>query len=384
VGIPSRSRLLRWSAAVVVLGLLGLGGAELFFRSFPDYLPVAAQFRVHDRALTANPINSLPNQELGYLWRPHVEARYRGFEFGFDYSTDAHGFRNPGPWPDRAEIVVLGDSEAFGFGVDDGEEWVRQLAQRMPGLDVVNLGLLGAAPQQFEKIYQAYGRPLRPDVVLVALFPSNAVTMAALFDQWEADGKPDRYDLRRARGGAPADQDALTVLRDRLRDSYAVLALHHGLRSLFGVDGLHTMTFADGGQVRLVEERYAGTAAAAARRDPSFTGVIDTLERLQAAIRADGAEMLVLPFPTKEEVHLPLLGLRAHELVPSFRRALEERGIPCLDLTPALQREAAAGRNLFLEVDLHPNAEGEAVIAGLVSDYLERTPAGRVLADGRR
>jgi hypothetical protein len=143
------------------------------------------------------------------------------------------------------------------------------------------------------------------------------------------------------------------------------------------------MTFADGGRVRLVEERYGGAAAAAAAGQPGFTRVIDALERLHAAVRADGAEMVVLPFPTKEEVHLPLLGVRPHELVAPFRRALEQRGIPCLDLTPALQREAAAGRNLFLEVDLHPNAAGEAVIGGLVSDYLERTLAASALAARR-
>jgi hypothetical protein len=218
---------------------------------------------------------------------------------------------------------------------------------------------------------------LQPDVVLVALFPPNAVWMAPLYDQWRADGKPDRFDFRRfdfrrARDGAPAQQDALAALKDRLRDSYAVLGLYHGLRSLLGVAGLHTMTFADGGRVRLVEERYGDAAASAAAGRPSFTHVIDTLERLHTAVRANGAEMIVLPFPTKEEVHLPLLGVRPHELVVRFKRALDQRGIPCLDLTPALQNAAAAGKNVFLEIDLHPNQAGQAMIGSVVSDYLMR------------
>ena len=324
-----RLRLLRWSAAVLVLGLLGLGGAELFLRTFPQYLPPAAQFRLHDRALKAHEFESVPDENIGYLWRPQIRDRFEGLNnFGFDYSTDAHGFRNPGPWPDHADVVVLGDSEAFGFGVNDGEDWVQQMAQGLPELQVVNLGLIGAAPQQLPKIYQAYGRPLRPEVVLVALFPPNAVVMGELFHEWRLDGKPDRFDVRRAHGSAPEAASVLTVVEDQLRDSYAVLGLYHGLRSALGLSGLRTMTFADGGRVRLVAERYGDAAADAAGGRPAFSRVIDTLARLHDAVRADGAEMIVLPFPTKEEVHLPLLDERPHELVLPFRRALERRGIP--------------------------------------------------------
>jgi lysophospholipase L1-like esterase len=378
-----RSRLLCWSAAVVVLGLLGLGGAELFFRAFPQYLPPAAQFRLHDRALKANGFESLPDENMGYLWQPHIRERFEGLNFGFDYSTDARGFRNPGPWPDHADVVVLGDSEAFGFGVNDGEDWVRHMAEGLPGLKVVNLGLIGAAPQQLPKIYQAYGRPLRPEVVLVALFPPNAVVMGQLFHDWRLDGKPDRFDVRRAHGSDPETASVLTRVEDQLRSSYAVLGLYHGLRSALGLSGMRTMTFADGGRVRLVAERYGDAAADAAAGRPEFSRVIDTLAQLRDAVGADGAEMIVLPFPTKEEVHLPLLHERPHELVRPFRRALEQRGIPCLDLTPPLQQAAAAGEDVYFEIDLHPNQAGQELIGRAVSDHLERRFGRQALADRR-
>jgi hypothetical protein len=378
VRTASRSRLLRWSAAVVVLGLLGLVGAELFLRTFPQYLPTAATFRLHEQA-TAREFKTVPDNELGYLWQPHIRDRYEGFNFGFNYSTDAHGFRNPGPWPEHADVVVLGDSEAFGFGVDDGEDWVRRMAERLPGLEVVNLGLLGAAPQQLPKIYQAYGRPLRPEVVLVALFPANAVTMGQLFHEWHADGKPDRFDLRRARGGDPESASVFTRIKDQLRNSYAALGLYHGLRSALGLSGMHTMTFVDGGRVRLVAERYGDAAASAAAGGPDFTRVIDTLEHLRDEVRSDGAELIVLPFPSKEEVHSPLLRERAHQLVLPFRCALEQRGIDSIDLTPELRQAVAAGENVYFEIDLHPNEAGQELIGSVLSDHLKRRLGQRVL-----
>jgi lysophospholipase L1-like esterase len=366
---PARRSLLRWCGALVVLALLVVGGAEMLLRSFPQLLPAGMAFRLHDNAITVNEVNSVPDDEFGYLWRPHVSARIEGFRFGFDYSTDALGFRNPEPWPERTRVVVLGDSEAFGFGVDDQDVWARQLDRRLPALGIVNLGLLGSAPQQFGKIYQTYGRALRPEIVLVALFPPHAMRMVQMFDQWQAEGRPDRFDLRRLNGGG--NRGLAGTVKDRLTGSYAVLGLWYGVRGALGMSDMRTMTF-DDGAVRLVSTRYGDSAAGAASGRADFMRVIDLLGQLQAEADADGAQMIVVPVPTKEEVHLPLLGEPAHELTRPFEQALEQRGIATLDLLPARQDGVAAGRDLFFEIDLHPNAAGHAVIADAVAEELRQ------------
>jgi lysophospholipase L1-like esterase len=361
--------LLRWSAALALVAAAVGGGAELVARSFPQRLPAESWFRLHDNAIKANMVGSLPDDEFGYLWRPNVSERIEGFRFGFDYSTDRHGFRNPEPWPQRADVVVLGDSEAFGFGVEDQQVWTRQLAERMPQQKIVNLGLLGSAPQQFEKIYRAFGRPLRPRFVLVALFPPNMISMARLFDQWQSEGRPDRFDIRRLKGAG--DRSLLERVKRSLTGSHAVLGVWYALRSALGLSDLHTMTF-DDGTVRLVSSRYGDSAAGAASGRPDFVRVIDILARLQAAVEADGAELIVLPFPTKEEVYLPILGEQPNRLAQPFERALEQRGIETLDLLPALRAGAAAGEDLFFEIDLHPNAAGQQAIAEQVRDALQQ------------
>jgi hypothetical protein len=103
--------------------------------------------------------------------------------------------------------------------------------------------------------------------------------------------------------------------------------------------------------------------------------VMAVLEELREMVEGSGAEMVVVPFPTKEEVHLPLVGEAANPLVAPFLEELDRRGIAHLDLTRDLREGAASGEKLFLEVDLHPNDAGHQRIAEILIDHLERRSA---------
>ena len=91
-------------------------------------------------------------------------------------------------------------------------------------------------------------------------------------------------------------------------------------------------------------------------------------EAREAAERA-GAHLVVLVFPTKEEVYLPLRGESAPRLVARWLPELRQIGSPVLDLTDALQARPG-GPPLFFEIDGHANVEGNRVLAAAVLDYL--------------
>jgi hypothetical protein len=365
-----------WLATMASLGIIVIGGLEFSLRAFPQFLPRGMEFRLHDQAMAANDLHSLPHDEIGYLWQPQTSERFEGWKFAFTYTTDEYGFRNGGPRPDRADIVVIGDSQAFGFGVNDGEEWPRRLAERSPGVEVVNLGLIGAAPQQFVEVFEAYGAPLQPKVVVVAFFPPNAIDTGRLFHNWVAEGKADGFDARRMRRLVPgASPGLLGWIKAQLRESYAALAIYYGLRQLTSTSDMITMAFEHGGELRLVASRYGEAAAMAASGHVDFERVIETLGRLQKKVRASGAEILVVPFPSKEEVLLSMMGERPYQVAGPFITELERRGIAALDLIPYLQEGATAGQKLFFEIDLHPNPAGQKLIALALSEYLQRQTA---------
>jgi hypothetical protein len=123
-------------APLVLLGAstaLALGVAETSLRAFPELMPEEAGLRLHWREIGQEPV-SQPDPYLGFVYPPNYHGRFErdDGDFAFTYSTDEHGFRNP-PRPERAEIVVLGDSMAFGYGVDDEEAWTTLLADRRWG-----------------------------------------------------------------------------------------------------------------------------------------------------------------------------------------------------------------------------------------------------------
>ena len=355
----------RWRkrlALALVLLIVAVGGIEILLRLQPGLLPEDAAIRLFWRALEdSGGLGSVASEEVAYRMPASVEGRIQAGRIDFSYRTDPYGFRNPSPWPPRADILVLGDSLAFGFGVDDEHGWVAQLDRRLPEHRVVNLGILAAAPQQYLMAYEAHGARLAPELILVALYPPNALGAVADFDRWVAAGEPERLDLWRVRRNR---DDLLAPLRQALRRSHLLSGLYFA-----GKDG-HTLGFADGGRVRLAAAEVAGVAPVARAGAPQFERIIELLTRLERLGDAAGAQLLVVLFPSKWEALEPLLGRPAPALVAPFVERFDELGIQYLDLTPVLRRRSAGGERLFFEIDVHPNVAGYRVIGEVIAEHL--------------
>ena len=89
---------------------------------------------------------------VGYLLKPGFAGLIERSEFRSPFTVNAAGLRGPEPRAreeNSFRILVLGDSQAFGFGVRDDETFSVQLeeilAERLEGLDlqVLNAGVPG-------------------------------------------------------------------------------------------------------------------------------------------------------------------------------------------------------------------------------------------------
>jgi lysophospholipase L1-like esterase len=369
----------RLESIVAVPALLGvsvgfaLGMAEIGLRLFPELMPEDAQLRLHWRDLSEPA--TLADPYLGYLYPPHqVERIARSDDgFAFTFTTDEHGFRNPSPWPERADIVVLGDSMAFSYGVEDDEAWTALLAEQLPGRRIINLGLIGAGPQQYLRIYERFGQALQPDLILFCLFPGNDVADAGRFDAWLEAGAGSDYRLWR-HDQDTGDTSVTRRLRGVLTQSYLVILLRDARKKAFARVSGRTIDFADGSHLQLAPAIYAGNESRVQPDHPDFRLVLDTVQRTSALAKRSGSQLLALLVPTKEEVYLPLLDEPPPPAVAPFVAAFEEAGIPYLDLAPRLQASARQGQRLFFEVDGHPNAAGYRLIAEVVLDYMRNNP----------
>ena len=352
--------------AVVLVGLcLAFSLAELGLRLFPEMLSEQTRLRLHWAALDADERTTVAHPTIGYVARSGIAETLEHTDLRFRYTIDGNGFRNPWPWPERADVVVTGDSLAFGYGVDDGQGWTDRLRLRFPTLSLVNLGIVGAAPQMGLAAFDAYGVPLEPKLHVLCLFPGNDVYDAQEFEHWQASGAGGNFGVWRTLGGR--EPSAGGRLFDRIEGSYLFQALWNISRT--ESHSSTTLELAGGGRVQLVPDILA-TAEITDPSSEDFLRILRPIERAVVRAAVHGTHTLVLCFPTKEEVYLPLTEDVAPNVIGPFRDVLLERGIEVLDLTPALQAAAREGRQLFYEIDGHPNAAGYALIGDVVAEHL--------------
>ena len=173
--------LLRGTGILLAAMVLSMACGEGVLRLCPaSVLPADLQ-----QGLRAAPHDvGLSHPTIGVLEYPFQTGVFAGPDMQAVYHTDGHGFRNPSPWPPEADIVVLGDSVAFGYGVEDTQAWPALLAQWLTPQRVLNLGLIDAGPQQYLHVYETFQRALHPRVVLVGLSLATDFDDAELFDRW--------------------------------------------------------------------------------------------------------------------------------------------------------------------------------------------------------
>src|SRR3954468_19915222 len=112
------------------------------------------------------------------LMKPLADMRI----FGARVQTNDQGFRDrqaniPAKQPGEFRIVVLGDSFTFGPGVEYEHLYTSLLGSRLarshPEVKVINLAVEGYNIIQYEAVLEEVGLGLKPDLVLLALFPVN-------------------------------------------------------------------------------------------------------------------------------------------------------------------------------------------------------------------
>ena len=177
-------------ALLVVSSLLGpVLLAEGILYLFPVLVPAGVRTELEWRTAVDQPWH-VAHPYIGHL---HNSAYLRQITASTNAETtrpwpparvDAWGFRNAAPWPERVDILAVGDSLTYSLTVNDEEAWPALLERALAPHHVVNLGLIGAAPQQYLRIYETFGATLSPKVLLVGLFLGNNLTDALTFNAW--------------------------------------------------------------------------------------------------------------------------------------------------------------------------------------------------------
>jgi len=355
--------------------------AEGLLHLFPGFLPVELQVLISNDSSE----RGVADPRIGNLPEAGSTGVIRTRDFRIEHRIDAHGFRNSAPWPEIADIVVIGDSLVFGYGVEADRAWPEVLKNELHGRSIVNLGLIGAGPQQYRRVYETFGRSLRPRLVIIAMFASNDFWDAEMFEEWLASGAGGNYmewrDFGRGTLGGKPGRTLGGLLEMLHRNSHVYNLLRFARRAWRGDHEIdHGYRLDDGTVMQLRPASLIQRMQNASPPSAIFDIVVESIQAIRDAAAADGARTLVVLQPSKEKVYLPLLGESPPDPGIALRAALSRLHIEFLDLTPAFRQQAAEGGALFFPNDGHPNQSGYGLIAREVATYIA---LGKLLdADG--
>jgi hypothetical protein len=304
-------------------------------------------------------------------------------------------------------ILVLGDSQTDGY-VDNPETFAALLESALatsPGtaaVEVFNAGVVGYSPAQEYLWYQQRGSVLRPDVVVLVVYPGNDLVELRDASKPSIDRVTGEIRAPRERGGpAGPGRFAGDSLADRSRivalGRYAVrqgplarLWIRFGLPgALDQIGGFPVQTLID--VLRACHGCFwqSQHQAVFARRDPEglreqVEAVARMVARMAGEVAARGSALRVAVLPSRMQVEpalaapeaartARLLGLEEEDLAAAdgtsraLLDALAAAGVSVLSLEDRLRAAARDGPTYYSR-DWHLNVRGHRVVADALAD----------------
>jgi lysophospholipase L1-like esterase len=270
---------------------------------------------------------------------------------------------------DHFRLVVLGDSIAFGWGVDDDDTFCsrleQMLADKVPGrkVEVVNTGVSGYDTEQEAALFERFGARLQPDLVLVAFYYND------LFPY-----------LRPDKGGSPADgatqvvpQDpqAKRVLRMTPTASWLQRTLRQSRAFYVAGRGIRWLTTKaserDAGQ--FVIERSILEGEVSPQLTDAWKRVEGPFRRIRSLAQSLGCPVGIAVMPCREQVTRDCPRAQYQSKVKELGAQL---GFFVIDLLPKFLDRRGRVDSLFLPYDRHhPTAAGHRLIAETLCEYLQ-------------
>jgi lysophospholipase L1-like esterase len=108
-----------------------------------------------------------------FLLPPEKKVKYITHEFNIVVSTNKFGFRGDDKFLKEKQIIVVGDSQTFGWGLNNNETWPfylkSYLDQADKNLEVYNLGVPGTHTNEHIFIAKEYINKFKPKISIIAI-----------------------------------------------------------------------------------------------------------------------------------------------------------------------------------------------------------------------
>jgi hypothetical protein len=390
--IPALTLALSSAAVIAALGRL-LGRAALALGATLAVL-LAAEAGVRLLSPQKVVMEDLLREDpvVGLRHVPGFRGRLGSNRYDTAIAINSEGYRDR-EYPPRGSayrVLGLGDSFAFGYGVEEPDCYLARMEAMAAGrgVEVINAGHPSFGPDNEALLLEADGPRLRPDLVLLELFVGNdawnAITgphrtmvvdgvlrsRPGVLEQWYRPAQKGRA-LDRLPPAVPASQALPVPFARWTHRSHVYRFLSRRYASLRGGGsraGPRPLTLLDDEAVFLRDEPPELAAG--------WEQLCTWLARMAAWCGAHQAKLAVLVVPTAEQVDQGRWaqarkrhGLRDEDVdLERPQRIVGEcarkHGLAVIDLLPALRKASAERARLYYRSDPHWTARGHAVAAG--------------------
>lgn len=362
-------------------------------------------------------------RRAGTLRPPYDHFTTTGFvegntEFKVDIRLNKLGFRGDDiatPPPQGSQrLLVMGDSYTAGWEVKEQDMWSAWLSRELntggdQAYDVANIGFPGLGTDREYLLYQAYGRTLEPDVVILVMYVENDVNdngialwtspdelvktrpYFTLDERGNLVEHPWRYVDRTRSYERESFPRSVTGWLNAHSLTYRVLrnAAREGWSAVTGNEDKKSSPAAENDQpadldhpTRIPQPLEVMFTEPDEKWEQAWQITGELLRSFRAAVEADGARLVVVIVPPHmivQNEYWPYADLfdasgRAWDVwYPQTRMLalLDELDIPALNPTQGfIDFRRATGKALFFIRDRHFNPTGTCVFGTLLANWL--------------
>lgn len=319
----------------------------------------------------------LPKKKLNPGLNLYLTAAYR--EYRYHVTTDKNGFRRTLPYAlnDAAHyrIILLGDSQTFGAGVNDNQTFASLLSTRL-NQAVLNAGVPGY--NNIEELQQAriLLKQHQPELVILALYVGNdpyenfrnRKTLLGTGEELPLPKRKKKIDF------------SLPVLKNFLKRHSS---LYNGLARLRRFDAVNNALY----RFRFVEQSPPGEIAIYQKTGPErnayFNITKDVVLNLAQEVAQHKAQFLLVLIadrlqidPEYQKQWIAKYRLKREQydfLGPNkeLRNFCEKQSISFLDTTESLQKNHVLGNKPYWAIDHHLSIAGHEIVAETIAHYVK-------------
>jgi hypothetical protein len=306
--------------------------------------------------------------DIGFETRPNLDFLLCAPDFCLPVKTDKYGYRNLPGDPEDSTMVVLGDSFAFGYGVEFEESWPRILEAGANGMGdgraptrLANFATMAGAPWLYPAIMEKYAWAFAGRDVLLCLYAND-------FRRNRPEEEGDYYEVKRItlyEKPEPEFSDLVAMEKRTLFERTAIWSFIAILQAK--LEGRLSFTRDEND----VDEEWL--------EEDGWKELEADFARIHELAARGGSKLRVLLFPSRvsafENKYLSIHGdtmapdreEKAYAHAAAFFR---QREVPVFDLTDPLRKRANGGEKLYFDMDQHWTNEGNKAVAEEVLMWL--------------